>query len=523
MFARIFGSPTTPPFLLKYRSSKTFIILTVATAIFTDIFLYDIVVPVLPFALKSRAGVQPDVTQKWISVFLAVYGAGLLTTAPICGWAADRTSSRRMPMIAGLLALAGATVILCVGTSIAVLAVGRALQGISAAVSWVVGLALLVDTCGPEGVGQAMGYVSLSLSLGLLVGPLLGGIVFANAGYYAVFAMAFGLIAFDIFMRVFLIEKKVAVQWLPSEVTETTPAESHAQEEKRDTTKEIELEAVSPIEIREDDSKDRPIAERVATSVSARSAAEEILPENAPAILKHWTARLPPILGLLASRRVLSAIWGCMMQATLFTAFDTILPLYVRDTFHWDSTGAGLIFLPMVVVSFVGPVFGQLSDKYGPRWFAVAGYVLAAPFLILMRLVTKDTLDQKVLLCALLALFGLCLTMMITPMMAEIAYAVDAKAQRRPPGFFGKNGAYAQAYSLYNMAWAGGCLIGPLLAGLVTQAHGWSVATLILGCVSLFTAIPTAIWTGGSIFKKLRRKKEERQAMSNEPVHNADA
>ena len=83
-------------------------------------------------------------------------------------------------MLLGLLALGGATVIICLGKSIAVLAIGRVLQGISASVPWVVGLSLLVDTVGPDGVGQAMGYVGLSMSMAMLVAPLLGGVVFAE-------------------------------------------------------------------------------------------------------------------------------------------------------------------------------------------------------------------------------------------------------------------------------------------------------------------------------------------------------
>ena len=161
-----------------------------------------------------------------------------------------------------------------------------------------------------------------------------------------------------------------------------------------------------------------------------------------------------------------------------------------------------------VVVSFAGPIVGWASDKYGPRWFAVAGFVLACPFLILLRLVHENTLGQKVLLCALLAFIGSTLTLVLVPMMAEIAYAVEDKAARHPPGFFGKNGAYAQAYSLFNMAWAAGCLVGPLLAGLVNQRAGWAVTTLILGLVSIITAIPTAVWTGGSIWKMKRRRRE---------------
>lgn len=40
-------------------------------------FLYSVVVPVLPFALTSRAGVAEDDLQQWTSIFLSVYGAAL--------------------------------------------------------------------------------------------------------------------------------------------------------------------------------------------------------------------------------------------------------------------------------------------------------------------------------------------------------------------------------------------------------------------------------------------------------------
>lgn len=46
-----------PPILLKARSSKFYIVTTVALSVFTDLFLYGVIVPVVPFALYSRAGV----------------------------------------------------------------------------------------------------------------------------------------------------------------------------------------------------------------------------------------------------------------------------------------------------------------------------------------------------------------------------------------------------------------------------------------------------------------------------------
>lgn len=97
-----------------------------------------------------------------------------------------------------------------IGGHIAIFIVGRTLQGISAAVVWTVGLALVSDTVGSENIGQQMGkrckpqilqfadaltgYVSIAMSLGILVAPLLGGVVFARAGYNAVFAIQYALI-----------------------------------------------------------------------------------------------------------------------------------------------------------------------------------------------------------------------------------------------------------------------------------------------------------------------------------------
>lgn len=97
-------------------------------------FLYGIIVPVIPFALQSRSDVEQDKVQYWVSVLIAIYGASLLAFSPVCGWLADRGSSRRSPLLFGLLALLGSTVLLQLGDSIDILIAGRVLQGASAAV-----------------------------------------------------------------------------------------------------------------------------------------------------------------------------------------------------------------------------------------------------------------------------------------------------------------------------------------------------------------------------------------------------
>ena len=203
------AGPSNPPVLLHIRSSKWFILFTISVAIFTDIFLYGVIVPVIPFALSLRAGVKEADVQHWVSVLLAVYSAALLVSAPFLGWIADRVKARRGPLLAGLLLLAGATLMLMLGRSVAVLVAGRLLQGLSAGVVWVAGLAVLADTTGSDDIGETMGIVSLAYSLGILIAPLLGGVVYQSGGYYSVFYMAFGLIFLDIVLRFTFIEKKV--------------------------------------------------------------------------------------------------------------------------------------------------------------------------------------------------------------------------------------------------------------------------------------------------------------------------
>jgi MFS family permease len=97
-------------------------------------FLYGVIVPVIPFALQTRSHVEWNRVQYWVSVLIAIYGASLLAFSPICGWLADRGASRRSPLLVGLFAILGSTVLLNIGNSVSFLIAGRILQGASAAV-----------------------------------------------------------------------------------------------------------------------------------------------------------------------------------------------------------------------------------------------------------------------------------------------------------------------------------------------------------------------------------------------------
>ncbi len=430
----------------------------------------------LPFALQDRVHISREHTQHWVSVLLSVYAAGLLFFAPICGILADWTTHRRGPFLAGLILLTGATLMLCFGKTIPVLVVGRVLQGISAAVVWVVALALMADTVSEKESGQAIGYVSVATSLGVLVGPLIGGIVYERSGYYAVFGVTFAVIGFDILLRLALIEKKIAARWLEPELatiepTPTTPMQP-----------EIELGDLK---------ESSTVLEKNEASAVSESPKTQV------------KRKLPSMLTLLKSRRIMVAFWGNLVGAMTFTAVDTTLPLYVNQTFGWGSLGAGLAFLALIVPGFAGPWIGHLTDKHGPRWIAASGLLLSVPFWVLLRLVDHDTVGQIVLMCALLVLLGAATCLLLTPLMAEFSKVCDAKVRQEPDVFRGKS-AYAQSYGIFNVSWAGGSLLGPLVSAAVKNAAGWKTMTWTMALWCAVGVVPTVLYSGGMITKSKR-------------------
>lgn len=161
MIKTFFGYGKEAPHGLKWRSNTFFIVSTVAIGLFTDLFLYGLIVPILPFMLKDRIGLPQDQVQSYVSMLLAAYaGASVVFSIP-AGWIADRTSARQTPFLCGLAALLAATILLAFGQSIAVLIIARVLQGTSAAVVWTVGLSMILDTVGPQNLGKVIGSVRL--------------------------------------------------------------------------------------------------------------------------------------------------------------------------------------------------------------------------------------------------------------------------------------------------------------------------------------------------------------------------
>lgn len=392
----------------------------------------------------------------------------------------DRMQSRRTPFLLCLVALAGATALLAVGTNIGLWVAGRLLQGVSAGMLWVVCLALLTDTVGAGGIGQAVGVIGIPMSIGPIVGPLLGGVIYGHGGYYGVFGLMFAMLGVDALLRLVMIERKVAQKWRDDQTVPPRTSDKHLESDG----------LASPMSC----------TEMPAASCAMAESGDKITDRDAVSSPSQHRQSSPK-LRLLLSFRMLVALIGGLLQSSLNVAFDSTLPLIVNSLFGWEQTGQGLIFITILLPSLLQPVFGAITDRYkhGRRLLAAGGCLLAVPAYVLLRLVTQNTLSQKALLCVLLVIIGLAMAIAMPAIIAEIGATVADAEETDPHAINGS--VIATGWSLVNAAYAAGCLIGPLFAGLIRNAAGWQTTTWCLGLLSAVTGVFLLLCLGGWIGK----------------------
>ncbi|PGH15563.1 hypothetical protein AJ79_02345 [Helicocarpus griseus UAMH5409] len=479
------GSERNLPWALSFRSSEGFILLVVSAALFTDTLVYGVIVPIVPVALKDRAGVPSADVQKWVSILLATYGATFLVGSPLFGYFADRSKSRRMPFVIGLAAMILATSFFLIGRSPGLFIAARAMQGLSGGAVGAVGMALAVDSVPQDRIGQAMGYVSLALTWGVLFGPIVGGVMFTKAGYYAAFAVPIALLCVDIILRFLMIEKKgkLSQTHIRSEVESTQVSDNVSPRSASSRTQSLGSDSEETVD------EESPLLQRSDNEASQQASTKTLI-----------------IYHLLKDSRILVNLFATVIQSIVWTAFETTLPLFVMDKFGWAPSKVGILFLIFSLPCLFGVFIGKGADLWGSRVFGTLGFVLAAPPLILLRLVQHNTTGHQVLLGALLVIIGFGITDVQVITMTEISHAVDQLEESDPVLFSGPS-AMGQGYALYNMAFATGQLLGPIIGGFVITSVGWAGMNLTLGIICFASAIPMALLCGGPIMSKKGKKK----------------
>jgi MFS transporter, DHA2 family, multidrug resistance protein len=145
----------------------------------------NVVILALPhIATSLRAGA---IAQLWISDIYAFMIAGFLVTMGTLG---DRVGRRKV-LLFGAAGFIAASVLAALSTSAVMLIVARALLGVAGATLMPSILALIRNMFkDPRQLGAAMGIWNMSIMVGLLLGPVVGGILLTEFWWGSVFLIA---------------------------------------------------------------------------------------------------------------------------------------------------------------------------------------------------------------------------------------------------------------------------------------------------------------------------------------------
>jgi MFS family permease len=151
-----------------------------------------LVLPVAPRFAKFALGADAI----GVGVALGTFSVAALLLRPIVGWSSDRFG-RKPLLVGGSLLTVAALGLHLVATDIAVFIVARALLGAGEGFFLVASLAAVSDIAPEARRGEAISFFTLTLYLGLAIGPPIAEAIFPIGSYQAVWlaALAVALVA----------------------------------------------------------------------------------------------------------------------------------------------------------------------------------------------------------------------------------------------------------------------------------------------------------------------------------------
>ena len=197
---------------------------------------FGITLPVLPFyveRLALRAGASRRSIVLHVTMLTGVYALMQLIFAPVWGRWSDRIG-RRPLILLGIGGYVVAQVIFGLSTSLGLLYVARVIGGILSSATLPVSAAYVADMTTKEERSRGMAWLGTAASLGVVVGPALGGLLARRdwhlnwrAGHFEVDSFSTPFFAAALLG---LLTLSAASRWLPESLRRTSP---------RDTRKEL--------------------------------------------------------------------------------------------------------------------------------------------------------------------------------------------------------------------------------------------------------------------------------------------
>ncbi|MDX6642735.1 MAG: hypothetical protein QOD76_697 [Solirubrobacteraceae bacterium] len=285
------------------------------------------------------------------------------------------------------------------------LIIGRAIQGIGAAFMMPATLSIVTNAFPPHERGKAIGTWAGVSAMALAIGPVVGGLLTEQVSWRAIFFLNLPVAVGAVVVTLF------------------------AARESRDDTVErvVDIPGIATLTagltaivlaLVEGNSWGWGSTGIVGLLIGAAIAL-------AAFVLIELRTRVPMVdFRFFRSRSFLGANLVAFVVTFSMLAMFFFIALYMQNVLGYSPLQAGVRFLPAtVVIIFMGPISGRLSDRIGPRPLMVIGLVLASSALFWQSFVTVHT--SYAFLAPAFVLMGLGMGLIMSPMTTAAMNAVD--------------------------------------------------------------------------------------------------
>ncbi len=310
---------------------------------------------------------------QWVQL---AYSLGVTSLLLVVGRLADLWG-RRPVYVSGLLTFTAASLLCARAPGVGALIAARGLQAVGAAMIMAVGPAIVAGAFGPGRRGQALAVIAVTVSLGLMLGNSIGGLLTHLFGWRSIFLvnLPFGLSAAWLGWRTLAPREAAeaggrgprgrppALDWpgaaaSASGIGALLLAVSHGEAWGWGSARTLALLAAGALLL-------------AAFVVRQRRAADPLLD-----------------LDLFHDPTFRSANLASLLTFTATVSVNFLMPFYLVTLLGRSAAQAGLIFMTgPLALSLLAPVGGRLADRAGSRGPTVAGLALiVAGLLALGRL-----------------------------------------------------------------------------------------------------------------------------------------
>lgn len=191
-----------------------------------DLIGFGIVIPILPFLSPQLGADKVD-----IALIIVTYAACAGIFGPFWGKLSDRRGRKPVIMIC-LVGAALSYVMLGLATQLWMIFLARGFAGMMAG-NFGVASAMMADVTSPENRAKGMGMIGAAFGLGMVLGPLLGGLLAGDSGSFTLPCLVAGLMS--------VLAIIAAAVFLPESLTEERRAanKAHQKSPERESTLQV--------------------------------------------------------------------------------------------------------------------------------------------------------------------------------------------------------------------------------------------------------------------------------------------